>query len=87
MAATKVLLSGEGGNHSVNTQNSPAHRPDWEGVLVTIGPPKIADDAWVCGTDLMWPILDAKVVSHAGQVVKPSVENRWACRHQIIAGD
>lgn len=58
-------------------------RSDFKGI-VTIGKPSEPDANWICGTDLVWPVL-----SLDGVEIIPDVEGDYpyVCRHQIEAGD
>ena len=53
------------------------------GQWILLGSPAAPDDSWVCGTDVVWPILDAQFFR-----TKPGIDNQpFVCRHMIQAGD
>ena len=86
--AIKVPLSGiMAPGHSARVREGMGESSDWRGVVVTLGPPEPPTPHYICDTDVIWPILDEKVVSHSGVVRDCTEYKNTLCRHQIIAGD
>ena len=51
--------------------------------ILTLGPPCPSQPEWICGTDVVWPVLELD-----GVELEPLNGNRpYVCRHQIVAGD
>jgi hypothetical protein len=55
-----------------------------EDCILIIGAPKEPKPgSWICDTDVIWPVL---AIEHAGGITEID-DDRYVCRHQIIAGD
>lgn len=56
------------------------------GRMVLFGKPAEPNrKTWKCGTDLVWPCIDEKVLTELGR--RPGNSNIFVCRHMINAGD
>lgn len=52
------------------------------GKFILVGEPiRPKEKHWICGTDLIWPVLDEKALEIMG------LDEAFVCRHQIEAGD
>jgi hypothetical protein len=51
---------------------------------LTLGAPKEPNAGWICGTDLVWPVLELD-----GQKIEGDWPRKgpYVCRHQFEAGD
>ena len=49
---------------------------------LVLGSPLAPDHNWVCGTDVVWPVLQVEGIP-GWQLI----DTAHVCRHQIIAGD
>ena len=52
-------------------------------VSFELGPPVAPQQEWICGTDLVWPILRVNGI----KVLSENGEHPYLCRHQFEAGD
>ena len=52
-------------------------------VSFELGPPVAPQQGWICGTDLVWPILRVNGI----KVLSENGEHPYLCRHQFEAGD
>lgn len=86
--ALRVQLSGVTGlGHDKGVKVEHAYMEEWRGVMVTLGRPEpTVDENVICGSDVMWPVLDRQLKSANGTVIQLS-RTKYVCRHQIIAGD
>lgn len=79
----QVIRHGDHGSGTYRKLASMAKKS--HGRIIEVGAPITPAKNWNCGTDMVWPVLDEKILRETGRIhLKGKI---FVCRHQIIVGD